>query len=102
MAKSTDSGRFTPKNSAKAAPNSQAGPKQPAYKQSGRYTPPIPVEYKHSPKWVAYVMFALLLIGLLVIMLNYMELLPGAADNWYLVVGLVAITGGFVTATQLR
>jgi hypothetical protein len=109
MAKTSDSGRFTPKKDPKAPTVSSAGgrppggaTRAPAYTQSGRYTPPVPKELKVSPPWVPYLMFALLLLGLLVIILNYMELLPGAADNWYLVVGLAAITGGFITATQLR
>ena len=38
--------------------------------------------------------------GLLVIILNYVELLPGATTNWYLVVGLGFILGGILTATQ--
>ena len=30
------------------------------------------------------------------IMLNYLEVLPGAASNWYLVGGLACILGGIV------
>ncbi len=47
-------------------------------------------------------MFALLGVGIIVIVLNYMGLLPGATSNWYLIVGLAAILGGIVTATQLH
>ena len=47
-------------------------------------------------------MFALLGIGALMIMFNYLELLPGAASNWYLVGGLAFILGGIATATQFR
>jgi hypothetical protein len=68
----------------------------------GRYTPPIPKAVKVSPPWVPVLMFALLGIGCLMIMLNYLEILPGAASNWYLVAGLAFILGGIATATQFR
>jgi hypothetical protein len=45
-------------------------------------------------------MGALLIVGALIIILNYLELLPGGASNGYLLVGLALITGGFVAATQ--
>jgi hypothetical protein len=68
---------------------------------SSRYTPPIPVSVKVSPRWVPILMFVLLGLGTLVILLNYTGLiLPGATDNWYLLVGLVCILGGIVTATN--
>jgi hypothetical protein len=67
---------------------------------SKRYTPPVPQSVKVSPRWVPILMFVLLGIGLLVIILNYVQLLPGATTNWYLVVGLGFILGGILTATQ--
>ncbi len=45
-------------------------------------------------------MFLLLALGAVVILLNYFTLLPGGADNRYLLLGLALITGGFVTATR--
>ena len=66
---------------------------------SSRYTPPIPREVKVSPLWVPILMFALLGLGVVTIVLNYMNLLPGDASNGYLLLGLGFITGGFVTAT---
>jgi hypothetical protein len=36
------------------------------------------------------------------IVLNYIDILPGAVSNWYLVGGLVLIFGGIITATQYR
>ncbi|CAN5468587.1 hypothetical protein BH18ACT1_BH18ACT1_04010 [soil metagenome] len=50
-------------------------------------------------------MFALLLAGALVIVLNYLGVLPtesGEASNWWLLAGLGLISAGFVTATQYR
>jgi len=88
-------GRVTPKKTAAAPP-----PKVDAGIASGRYTPPIPKEQKVSPRWVPILMFTLLGLGVLVIVLNYLNLLPGETSNTYLLVGLGLITGGFITATN--
>ena len=69
---------------------------------SGRYTPPIPKETYISKPWVPWVMFTLLGAGMLLIVTNYLEVLPGGAKNSYLLVGLALITGGFITATRYR
>ena len=84
-------GRVTPKGTGSERPG-----------QSTRYTPPIPREVKVSPTWVPVLMFTLLGIGLVVIFLNYLELLPGGMSNAYLGLGLLAICGGIITATQYR
>ena len=78
------------------------GGRTPAKQAPGRYTPPVPKEYKESPRWVAVLMFAFLGIGMLLIVVNYLGVLPGGASNWYLLVGLVFITVGFITATRVR
>jgi hypothetical protein len=67
---------------------------------STRYTPPTPKAYKVSPPWVPVLMGILLGIGALMIVSNYMEILPGAANNWYLFVGLGLILLGIITATK--
>ena len=70
---------------------------------SARYTPPIPKSQKVSPLWVPVLMFACLGLGMLTIILNYVNVLPGKnPSNVYLIVGLVLITVGFVTATKYR
>ena len=69
---------------------------------SGRYTPPIPRQVKVSPMWVPVLMFTLLGLGLVVIFLNYLGVLPGGMSNAYLGLGLAAICGGIITATQYR
>ena len=72
-------------------------------KQTARYTPPVPRSEKVSPLWVPIVMFASLGLGMLVILANYVSLLPGdGPSNVYLLVGLVLITIGFVTATKFH
>lgn len=73
---------------------------------ASRYTPPNPRAQKGpSPRWVPILMFALWGLGLLVIILNYMGVMPGAGDGgngWYLVAGLASILGGIMVATQYR
>ena len=68
---------------------------------SGRYTPPIPKEYKVSPTWVPVLMFALIIVGSLVIILNYVGVL-GGVSNIKLVIGLGLILAGIIAATQYR
>jgi len=70
-------------------------------KPTSRYTPPIPRAEKVSPKWVPIVMFTSLGLGMLIILANYVSLLPGdEPSNLYLLLGLFFITTGFVTATK--
>ena len=45
-------------------------------------------------------MFALFIIGTLVILLYYLGAVPGGRSNWYLGVGLVGVLGGLYTATK--
>jgi hypothetical protein len=72
----------------------------------GRYTAPVPKEFKVSPRWVPVVMLVLLGLGILIILLNYVGIVPGFGplpddtSNWYLLIGLVLILGGIITATQ--
>ena len=69
----------------------------------GRYTAPKPRTAKESPLWVPATMFTALLVGVAVIIANYLELLPGGeAQNSYLFVGLGLLIGGFVMSTQYR
>jgi len=70
---------------------------------STRYTPPIPREQRTSPTWVPVLMFVLLGLGAITIFLNYLGFVPGGeTSNVYLGVGLAAICGGIVVATQYR
>ena len=69
---------------------------------SGRYTPPVPKEWRESPKWVPILMFAFLGLGALLIIVNYTPLMDklGGSSNWYLLGGLGLVTAGFITATK--
>ena len=92
-------GRVTPKGG-KGASAKEDRSKGRTPEGTGRYTPPIPREQKVSPRWVPALMFFFLLSGAAVILVNYLGLLPGEADNRYLLLGLALITGGFITATR--
>lgn len=92
--KATPVGRVTPKGTT---------PKSGHMPSTGRYTPPIPQEYKVSPRWVPIVMGILLVGGMLTIIGNYLNLLPGEdPSNAYLLGGLGLITAGFIVATRWR
>ena len=69
---------------------------------SGRYTAPLPADYRHSPWWVPAFMLAFFGLGILMIVLNYISLLPSAPSNWYLLGGLGLIVCGFAVSTQYR
>ncbi|HEX7165667.1 MAG TPA: cell division protein CrgA [Acidimicrobiales bacterium] len=85
------------------APHGRVTPKGTSSTTSGRYTAPIPREAKISPRWVPWVMGALLIVGMLVIVTNYLNLLPGEdPSNMYLLGGLGLITAGFIVATKWR
>ncbi len=64
-----------------------------------RYTPPPPKKAPPSPLWFGVAITTLLATGLLVVVTNYIGLLPGDAENRYLIIGLVLISGGFMMAT---
>jgi hypothetical protein len=82
-----------------------SGRATPPKSSAQRYTPPTRASKGPSPRWVPVVMFGLWGLGLLVIILNYMMVLPGTSDGgngWYLLAGLMSILGGILTATQYR
>ena len=99
-------GRVTPKGGAPAPSKSgsSGNPKATSYRTTpsptSRYTPPVPNEYKVSPRWVPILMFSLLGAGMVMIFCNYLGLVPGGTSNWYLLRGLGLILGGIITATQ--
>jgi hypothetical protein len=70
-----------------------------------RYQPPPKKKPKPSPGWLGSTILAVLILGLAVIVLNYLgieQVLPGAPRNLYLWSGLGAIAVGFGLATQWR
>jgi hypothetical protein len=93
-----------PRKTAAADASSRAKPaatKRTTPTPSSRYTPPVPKSEKISPLWVPILMFACLGIGMAIIILNYVNVLPGPdPSNVYLMIGLGLITVGFITATK--
>jgi hypothetical protein len=96
-------GRVTPKGGTakRGGPAGRGGP-SPAGTTSGRYTAPIPNEYRSSPWWVPVLILVFFGLGILVILLNYLPIhvLPGQPSNWYLFIGLGFIVAGFISATR--
>ena len=43
---------------------------------------------------------AILVIGVLMIVLNYFDVLPASPTNWYLFGGIIIFAGGFGLATR--
>jgi hypothetical protein len=68
----------------------------------GRVTAPKPPNADHSPHWYGWLLLDLLLFGVLVITLNYLQVLPGSVSSWYLAVGLGSLFAAFYLATRYR
>ena len=67
---------------------------------TGRYTAPIPDELRSSPWWVPALLIGFMAAGVLIIMLDYLSLLPASPNDWYLLGGLLGIVLGFIVATR--
>jgi len=76
----------------------------PKSKSKRRRTQPLPrKKRKPSPRWFGLLILGTMFAGVIVIVVNYLGLIPGtggSADNLYLFVGLGAIAMGFLLATQ--
>jgi hypothetical protein len=55
-----------------------------------------------SPTWYVATMFGLMAVGIVVILINYMGLLPGGTSNLYLLGGLAMIGIGFAMTLNYR
>jgi hypothetical protein len=65
---------------------------------------PAPPQKKRrsSPTWYAYFVIGLMVVGVALIVSNYMDILPGGTRQLWLWMGLGFIAGGFAAATQWR
>lgn len=68
--------------------------------ESGRYTPPVPRTIRRSPRWFGPAILLTIVVGVLMIILNYITVLPGSVSVWYLIAGLLVIFAGFLMATR--
>ncbi len=75
-------------------------------KAKQRPTPPPkadPVKAKGpSPTWYVVLMFGLMGVGMLIILANYINVLPGGTSNTYLLIGLAGIAVGFGMTLDYR
>ncbi len=55
-----------------------------------------------SSKRYIIIMTSLMVIGVLMIVLNYLTVLPGSVSKWYLWSGLGLIGVGFIMTTEYR
>ena len=70
-----------------------------------RYQAPPRKKPKASPRWFGATILGIMFAGVLMIVLNYLGLIPGThkqATNLYLFVGLGLIAAGFLASTQWR
>ena len=68
--------------------------------QSNRYTPPIDRSQKVSPRWFGFLIIGMFLLGVLVVILNYADLLPGGVNNAWLIAAIGCIFVGLLLATR--
>lgn len=75
-------------------------------KAKKRPPPPPPKESAAkkgpSPTWYVATMFALMGLGIVVILLNYIDLVPGGRNNFWLIGGLAGIGVGFLMTLDFR
>lgn len=75
-------------------------------KANRRPTPPPkpdPIKAKGpSPTWYVALMFGLMGVGALVIILNYMNVMPGGTNSNWLIGGLAGIAVGFGMTLNYR
>ncbi|MDQ3766467.1 MAG: cell division protein CrgA [Actinomycetota bacterium] len=62
--------------------------------------PPPKPKPKQSPAWVGILFFILLGLGVLLIIVNYLGLLPGGTQSIWLFAGLGSMAAAFILATQ--
>ncbi|MFL2647540.1 MAG: cell division protein CrgA [Candidatus Actinomarinales bacterium] len=55
-----------------------------------------------SSKGYVIIMTSLMVLGVLIIVFNYLTLLPGSVSKWYLWSGLGLIGVGFIMTTEYR
>lgn len=69
---------------------------------SGRYTPPKKKTSHRTKRWLLGLIFGPLLLGALLIIVNFLAVLPGGESSWYLILGITLIAVGFAAATRYR
>jgi Cell division protein CrgA len=70
--------------------------------RSDRYTPPTSKHVQSSPRWLGLVIVALFVVGVVLVILNYTNALPGGVNNAWLIAAIGAIFVGLILATRYR
>ncbi len=104
---SCNNGRRRPWQTAATTLRFRPMPVSKGRKKAKKRPPPPPKkdpvkEKGPSPTWYTATMFSLMGVGLLVILLNYMGLMPGDTNNTWLLLGLGGIAGGFAMTLNFR
>jgi len=68
----------------------------------GRVTQKQPKDAVQSPAWYGAAILQLIFFGVIVITLNYLQVLPDATSSWYLGLGLVTLFSAFYMATRYK
>jgi small-conductance mechanosensitive channel len=69
---------------------------------SGRYTRPVTRKARRSAPWFGPLILVLMVLAIVMIILNYITVLPGSVSTWYLVAGIGIIAVAFGMATRYR
>lgn len=64
--------------------------------------PPPKKRQKASPRWYGSLVLGVMALGIAIIVLNYMDIVPGGTQQHWLWIGLGFIAAGFAAATQWR
>ncbi len=81
------------------SPNARVG-RYVTAEERGRYTPPCRARCARVRVGYGPAIVGIFILGLLTIILNYINLLPGSVSSWYSLAGIVIIFVGF--AAMLR
>lgn len=73
-------------------------------KRSGGYalTPQQRKRSSSSPRWFGPAVLGVMAVGVIIILLNYVGIMPGGTANGWLWVGLALIGAGFIGTTFWR
>jgi len=69
-------------------------------RSNDRYTPPVPKGQKKSPPWMGVLIIALFLLGAVVVILDYLDFLPGGVSSWWLVAAIGLVFAALMVATR--
>ena len=77
---------------------------EPQVAASSRYTPPVPIYEKESPRWWPVLILSLFGLGGILILVKYLGWVPGGQNGsqWWIVGGLGFVLAGLFSATKWK